>query len=211
MTGKSSFSALRAKLLARGASERTATRKAKFLASAPHSEFVRLTPEQNVKAGFSPKARRYAVKGVRITKSTPTISARQHETKRAAELFGLSPEQATEARRQGAIDYSSAAQRERVAKAKRTRDENAFVKRVEAAERAGERVANHSPDPLRHGRSWRTRRGSAERIRELRRRKLAGEFIPDGEWQELIDYADRFEDPEAAKLRGSPGAYSFGF
>ena len=86
-------------------------------------DFVRLTPEQNVKLGLSPKARHYALKGARITKATPTISARQFETKRARELFGLTPEKATQARRHGAISYVSADQRERVAKAAITREE----------------------------------------------------------------------------------------
>ena len=48
-----------------------------------------------------------------LTKATPTISALQLETKRARELFGLTPEKATAARRDGAISYVSAEQRER--------------------------------------------------------------------------------------------------
>ena len=78
MTAKTSlFIKIRDAALARGQSERTATRKAQLLESASFADFVRLTPEQNVKLGFSRKARRYVLKNVkRVTKATPTISAR---------------------------------------------------------------------------------------------------------------------------------------
>jgi hypothetical protein len=96
-----------------GRSGRTPSRKARLLATASYSNFVRLTPKQNVKLGFSPKARHYALRGTkRVTKAMPTISARQFETKRASELFGLTPERATQARRHGAVSYVSADQRE---------------------------------------------------------------------------------------------------
>ena len=47
------------------------------------------------------------------------------------------------------------------------------------------------------------------RYRAIRRRKLAGEYIPDGAWQWFIDYARRFRDPRYELLRGSPGAFGF--
>src|SRR5271166_3643989 len=98
MSARSSFfDKIRNAVLSFGKSERTATRKARLLQSASFSEFVRLTPQQNVKLGFSPKARRYVPATTkRLSKATTTISARQYETKKASELFGLTPEQATE-------------------------------------------------------------------------------------------------------------------
>jgi hypothetical protein len=45
--------------------------------------------------------------------------------------------------------------------------------------------------------------------RTIRRRKLAGEHIPDGEWQWFIDYARRLKDPQYELLRGSPAAFGF--
>jgi hypothetical protein len=125
MTAKRSlFAKIRDAALALGQSGRTATQKARLLESASFADLKRLTPEQNVKLGLSPKARHYVLKDVkRVTKATPTISARQYETKKARELFGLTPEQATEARRHRAIYYVSADQRERVAKAAITREE----------------------------------------------------------------------------------------
>jgi hypothetical protein len=67
MSARSSlFAKIRTAGLALGRSERTAARKARLLESASFSDFTRLTPEQNVKLGLSPKARHYALKGARI-------------------------------------------------------------------------------------------------------------------------------------------------
>jgi hypothetical protein len=117
-TQSSLFARIRDAALALGQSKQTAARKARRVEGATFADFVRLTPEQNVKLGLSRKARHYVLKDVkRLSKATPTISARQFETKRARELYKLTPEQTTEARRHGAVRYVSADQRERVAKA----------------------------------------------------------------------------------------------
>ena len=211
MTSKPSlFTKMRDALVAVGRSERTAARKARRLEAAPFADFVRLTPEQNVKLGLSRKARHYVLKDVkRVTKATPAISARQYETKKARELFGLSPEQATEARRHGAIRYVSADQRERVAKAAITREETRVIAEIKKLRASGAHVPSNSPDKRRHG-SWYPISADAERrYRGIRRHKLAGEHIPDGEWHWFIDYARRFRDPRYELLRGSPGAFGF--
>jgi hypothetical protein len=210
MSARSSlFSKIRAAVLARGRSERTAARKAHLLSSASHSDFIRLTPQQNVKLGHSLKARHYALKGQRITKATPTISARQFETKRARELFGLTPERATQARRHGAVSYVSADQRERVARAAITREENKVVAAIKKMRASGEAVPSNSPDKRRHGTSHPVSEHAEGRYRAIRRRKLAGEHIPDGEWQWFIDHARRLKDPQYELLRGSPTAFGF--
>jgi hypothetical protein len=204
---KSSFGRIRGEQVKSGRSERP-SRQPRLFATAARSAFKRLTPQQNVKLGFSPKARHYVLKTTkRLTKTTPTISARQYEAKRAGELFGLTPERATEARRQGAISYITADQRERVAKAARTR----VVNRVAKAASAREHVPNNSPNPRRHGRSFALRPGAADRYRELKGRKLAGETLPDGDWHWMMDVASYFDDPDLAVLRGSPGAFGIGF
>ena len=210
MTAKRSlFTKIRAAVIALGQSMRTATHKARLVEAASFADFVRLTPEQNVEQGFSRKARRYALKNERVTEETLTISARQHETKRTQELFGLTPEQATEARRQGAIPYVSADQRERVAKAAITREENRVVAEIKRMQAAGRHVPSNSPDKRRHGRFHPVTPDTERRYREIRRRKLAGELIPDGEWHWFIDYARQFKDPRYELLRGSPGAFGF--
>ena len=56
MSARSSlFAKIRATALALGRSERTATRKARLLESASYANFVRLTPEQNVKLVLIPE------------------------------------------------------------------------------------------------------------------------------------------------------------
>lgn len=181
------------------------SRQARQIADAPRDAFRRLTPKENIQAGRSTKARNYVLKSVkRIAKSTTTISARQYETKRTLEKYGLTPERAAEARRQGAISYVSADQRERVAKAARTRVD----KRVAAGSAKGARIPNNSPNPRRHGRAITLRPSDRERYRELRRRKIAGETIPDGDWHWLMDVASFYDDPDLAILRGSPGAFA---
>ena len=152
MTAKSSlFAKIRDALVSVGRSERTATRKARLVEGASFADFIRLTPEQNVKLGLSRKARHYFLKDVkRVTKATPTISARQYETKKARELFGLTPEKATEARRHRAISYVSADQRERVAKAAITREETRVIAEIKKLRASGAHVLSHSPDKRRH-------------------------------------------------------------
>jgi hypothetical protein len=206
---QSLFAKIRSAMLALGRSERAATRKARLLSSASYSDFIRLTPEQNVNFGLSSKARHYALKSARVTKATPTISARQFETKRAIELFGLTPEKATQSRRRGAIAYASADQRERVAKAAITREENNVIAAIKQLRSSGEAVPSNSPDKRRHGTSHPVSEHAEGRYRAIRRRKLAGEHIPDGEWQWFIDHARRLKDPQYELLRGSPAAFGF--
>jgi hypothetical protein len=206
---RSLFAKIRADVVALGRSKRTAAHKARLLSSASYSDFIRLTPQQNAKLGLSLKARHYVIKGARITKATPTISARQFETKRASELFGLTPERATQARRHGAVSYFSADQRERVAKAAITREENKVVAAIKRMRASGETVPSNSPDRRRHGTLHPVSEHAEGRYRAIRRRKLAGEHIPDGEWQWFIDYARRLKDPQYELLRGSPAAFGF--
>jgi hypothetical protein len=210
MTSKTSlFAKIRATALFLGRSEQSATRKARLLASASFADFIRLTPQQNAKLGLSLKARHYVLKGTRITKATSTISARQFETKRASELFGLTPERATQARRHGAVSYVSADQRERVAKAAITREENKVVAAIKKMRASGEAVLSNSQDKRRHGTSHPVTEHAEGRYRAIRRRKLGGDHIPDGEWQWFIDYARRLKDPQYELLRGSPAAFGF--
>jgi hypothetical protein len=200
------FSRLKAEGLRLGLAERTAGRKAREIAEASFSDFIRVSPAQSVEMGFSPLARRYALKGDR---TALTISARAYETKRASELHGMTPAAATEARKHGMVSYASAGQRERVAKAALTREENKVVEEIKTLQASRESVPSYSPDKRRHGRFHPVTPEAEHRYREIRRRKLAGEHIADGEWHWFIDYARRFKDPRYELLRGSPAAFGF--
>ena len=63
----------------------------KLLASASYSAFRRASPVENVRMGYSSKARRYvlAASGGKVTQRTPSISARAHETLRTRQVHGL--------------------------------------------------------------------------------------------------------------------------
>ena len=181
----------------------------RLLASASYDALRRVSPAENARMGYSPKARRYVLaRAQKVTKATPSISARQAETRRARERYGTaSPEIATEARRQGALDYSSADQRERVAKAARTR----IVSRVNKAAARRQTLPTNSPDKRRHGRIITLRPGDAERYQDLKRRRLAGEQLPIGDWVWMMDVGQYFGDPDVDFMRGSPVSFNMGF
>ena len=172
------------------------------------SFYRRLSPAENVKSGFSPKARRYAPNDVnQMGKRTATIRARQYETLRTKERYRIAtPELATEARKQGAISYSSAVQREAVAKAAVTREEKKYRSNLEA--RTGEYITVNNPR-RRHRERVHISEVAIGRYLENRRKKLHGEHIPDGEWQQMMDVAQAVGDARSELLRGSPGAFGF--
>jgi len=183
--------------------------RSRLLASASYEALRRASPAENVRMGYSPKARRYVLKTARkVTKAMRSISARQAETRRARERYGMaSPEIATEARKQGALSYSSADQSERVAKAARTR----VVSRVKKAVGRRGTVPTNSPDKRRHGRIITLRPGDAERYQDLKRRRLAGEQLPIGDWVWMMDVGQYFGDPDVDFMRGSPVSFNMGF
>jgi hypothetical protein len=166
-----------------------------------------LSGAENIQAGFSPTARRYARKdSTRISKRTPTISHRRYETLRTKERYGVAtPELATEARKRGALRYSSALQRENVAKAAITREQTKYKAALEV--RQGQYIEANNPRRKRE--RVRISEAAISRYLENRRKKLSGDFIPEGAYQEMLDIAHAVGDVRAEILRGSPGAFSF--
>jgi len=117
--------------MAKRTPRRKPTRAQRRLDKLSFRQMQRATPAQNVTMGLSPKARHYVPAGVRVTKNTVSMTARQYETKKGKETHGLTPEQSTEARKQGGISYVSADQRERVAKAAQTREVNRRLRKID--------------------------------------------------------------------------------
>ena len=182
----------------------TSRRSSRSLATVSHEALRRASPAENVRMGFSPKARRYVKRDGEVTKATASISARQAETKRTRERYGFkTPEAATRARREGGLSYESRAQGERVAKAEQTR----LFKRIDAATNAREKIPY---DPLgkrnvKRQRWLALKPGDKERYRDLRARRLRGEWFDDiADFTWLMDMSKRFGDRDAARLRGSP-------
>jgi len=192
----------------RKAERKKPTRAQRRLAKLSFLQFRRLSPEENIAAGKSPTARNYVPTSIkRVTKKTAAISARQYERKKARALHDMTPAQATEARKQGGLDYVSADQRERVAKAARTR----VVSRVKRAVGRRETLPTNSPDKRRHGQKIALRRGDDERYQDLKRRRLAGEQLPIGDWVWMMDMGQYFGDPDVDFMRGSPVSFNMGF
>lgn len=187
------------------ASEASLAKLAKF----SYSEFRRLSPAENEKAGFSAKARHYVLASVgRVTTASPTIPERQYKNKRTLEKYNLMPEAATRARALGALEYETADQAERVAKASETRFKKSALTRIDRMRAAAETVPSQSPDKSAHGRFHKLDPDSAQRYLAWRDRKLRGEDTGP-EWFPNIDIAKALNDPKYALLRASPGAFAF--
>ena len=162
------------------------------------SDYRRLSPAENEALGRSRKARHYVLKSVeRVTPRTASITARAHETLRTRQVYEMaSPEQATRARQEGGLSYSSQDQAERVAKAADRR------LRKKAEESVGKWLTYSHP-----------KKGSAklhfthERFDAYERnrdRKLRGEWLDDGEWFAMMDAANALRDHRIMQLRASP-------
>jgi hypothetical protein len=168
-----------------------------------YSDYRRLSPEENERQGFSRAARHYILKIVkRVTRRTPSITARAHETLRTRQLHGLaSPEQAAVARREGGISYSSADQASRVEKAADRR----LIKN--ARESVGAYLPTSNP------RRKRTRfHFTDERMKNFERnreRKLRNEWLDNAEWFEMMDVARAVKDHRILQLRASPAPAAF--
>jgi hypothetical protein len=168
-----------------------------------YSDFRRLSPAENEREGFTRKARRYVLKSVkRLTKRTPTISARQHETLRTQQEYGLlKPEVATAARQHGVLAYKTGAQREGVDKAAQTR----LYKAVNAAK--GREIVNQfygRPGSKARSKRFTLTADAAERFRINRELHLAGKWLDDGDFHQMMQIGENFNDPRLPLLRQSP-------
>jgi hypothetical protein len=178
------------------------------VAAAPAEAFRKLTKSELQKLGYSEKSERYIEAGKRVSNNTTTISKRAFTVKR----FGAGPEKLAEARNEGRIPYKSKRTQEAAEKQKRTRGQKREEKLRTQTQRplTGREIErssagfehklsnvtsiNAGPNATRPG-SYRVPTGSKPRIVDDYRRKLAGEFIPDGRYQMMLD---------AARAAGAP-------
>jgi hypothetical protein len=194
---RSLFDKIRARAIAAGQSERTATQKAKILAAAAPSRLFRLSPEKNVKAGFSAKAERYALQGSRVTSTTATMSKRQFLERQTAAREGfkapVSLEKAARQRRGGGLGYSSAATEKQAAKQIEIRERQRLQRKIEKTEYVRDNRGDlYRPELMRRD----------DNYLKLRERKLNGEMLGN-EWFALIQMAETIGDPRLADLRRS--------
>jgi hypothetical protein len=170
----------------------------------PHSysDYRRLSPAENVKAGYSAKSRHYVLKSVqRVTKRTSTITARAHETLRTRQVHGFaSPEIATKAREREALGYQSARAAET---AQKTRDA-AYLRRLRKAGRDHRRIEG---DYKGHG--FRATPENAKEAERSREQKLRTGFVPDQvKWLMMIRFAEDLGDPMQHILPASPTSFT---
>ncbi len=183
--------------MAKRTPRRKPTRAQRRLAKLSFRQLRRLSPEENVAAGKSPTARNYVPASIkRVTKKTATIPARQYETKKAREIHGLTPEQATEARKQNPFLYSSADARERAAKAAQTREVN---RRIDEKAKARAAKYGFSSDKKQ------TRKVLDYLDEQFAKhdRYLAGRRggLPEGEYRETVELMFRYYGPDDERIR----------
>jgi hypothetical protein len=179
-----------------GEAERKARKTARKFEKATSSELRRTSPDESELLTGSRKARAYVpVTTKRVTRRTPHISARQHRTKQERERHGLTPEQATEGRKQGAIRYSSAEAREQAAKAGQTREVNRRLRKSDSARAAkyGFAGRNQTRKVLDYLEAQ-----FAKHERYLARRR--GE-LPEAEYRETVELAFRYLGADDERLR----------
>jgi hypothetical protein len=161
------------------------------------SALRRLSPAENVKAGYSAKAERYAPKGTRVGKNTATISKRQYLKKQTAEREGLekpvSLEKAAKARSVGEFRYSSAGSEQQ---ARRQREERAVKKSLRF-------LPEVRSVPDLSGKRHRVK-NAEQRFMDFVARKEAGETVPIFEYKAMMDVGREIKYPRLAELRRSP-------
>ncbi len=157
----------------------------------------RLSPAENVKAGYSAKAERYARKGARLGKSTATISKRQFLKRQTAEREGLakavSLEKAAKARRVGEFRYANAASEAQAGKQRETNDMKRTLRRLPDVKSVSDLKGNH----------YRVK-NAERRFLDFVARKEAGETVPIHEFKAMMDVGSEIKYPRLAELRRSP-------
>jgi hypothetical protein len=189
------------------------TRTQRRIESAPARAFRKLSKTELSKLGLSPKSERYIEIGRRVSKNTTTISKRAFTIKR----FGTGPEKLAAAHKEGELIYKSRRTQEAAEKQKITRglmkkerilkeeDEPLTKKQIDAAYRRFEREVfkphKVTPSPwASHRYTYRVSETMRSRLPDLYRRKIAGEYIQNGEWQVLADEVYRLKDPMLARI-----------
>jgi hypothetical protein len=189
------------------------TRTQRRIESAPASAFRKLSKTELSKLGLSSKSERYIEIGKRVSKNTTTISKRAFTIKQ----YGAGPEKLAAPHKEGDLIYKSRKTQEAAEKQKITRglkkkerilkeEEKPLTKQqIDVAYKRFEREVSKphkvTPTPwASHRYTYRVSEAMRSRLPDLYRRKIAGEYIRDGEWQVLADEAYRLKDPMLARI-----------
>lgn len=181
-----------------GTIRRSKTSGLKFATPLPGVELKPVSGKRALRMGVAPGSVYVPKDAKRIGVNTVFFSNRQAKIAAAERRTGehLSLEQLRERHRTGELSYQSAASREQAAKQIRTRQRKRVTKRVKAVKRVHDYQGRHTQgvSDAAKGRYW-----------ELRERKLAGEWLDDGEFHEMFKLALEIEDGATiARLKQSP-------
>jgi len=181
------------------------------IAAAPAGAFRKLTKAELTKLGLLTKSARYIETGKRVTRTTTTISRRAFVKKSE----GASFEELSRQRSEGERPYRSKKSQAQAEKQRETRFQKGGQnsKRAQAETRRVERQAQKldtvSPPSsvIRADGStvqpYRVSRYMRDAFSDLRRRKLAGEFLADGDWHIMADMARATNDKRLPRLLSS--------
>jgi len=195
-------------------SRKKPTAAEKRIAAAPASAFRKLTKAELEKLGFSPKSERLIESGRRIARGVKTISKRLFTFKNT----DSTPEAIAEAHAEGRIPYKSQQTQEAARKQKVTRERERETRlagkslapltskqidgKVAEFEKQLTKVKRVSPGPhaTRPRGYYRVNASTRARMPDLLRKKLAGEWVPDGDWQQLADAMRAAKHPDLARV-----------
>jgi hypothetical protein len=173
---------------------------AKRIEARPTTEFRKLAKSELAKLGLSPKSERYIPEGAKF-KASATISKRQFVQKRAG---GVSLEQLARERAAGVRGYKSESSKAQAAKQRTTRAALRNVRTLTKVSVPGDIWAGRSDArKTKHPREYRVTQTMKDRFIDLRRQKLAGRELEDGDWHYMIDMARAAGDPMLDRLSRS--------
>lgn len=169
------------------------TRAQRRIAKAPLEGLrrVRLSEKLAHPEKFSLKGEYYVPKSVEKVKGRTAFVT---VTRRRGFITGVSHSKAAKERAAGVRPYESAATEEQ---ARKTRETFRLRREVQRAERS-ERPWRIAKGPRRGEIRWKEERvtdSAKQKYFEHRRRKLAGKWIEDGDWHEMMTVARAINDP----------------
>jgi hypothetical protein len=197
-----------------------------LLNSASRKSFRFVTRDELTRVGLSPNTKLLVPKTLkRVTKKTTAI--KPSELSKVANTRGTKRDKALERAASKIVKLDKAATQQTVRKRKRRDTEFSKAEKATTTNKRSSRQA-HAQEFSAHflarvqadiskgtlineaggknkGKvSLRARSDSAAAAIENRRKRLAGEHIPDGEYQAMLDYMAHYNDPYYELLRGSP-------
>jgi hypothetical protein len=194
--------------------------------TASRKAFRFVTRDELTRVGLSPNTKLLVPKTLmRVTKKTAAI--KPSELKKVAKTRGVKRDKALERAASKIVKLDKTASQQIVKRQKRRDTEFSKAEKTTATNRRSatqtraqqfdrEFLAKVQGDiskgtPIKRAGGKRkgqasliARSDTASRALENRRKRLAGEHIPDGEYQAMLDYMAHYNDPHYELLRGSP-------